>query len=542
MRSLNSPGMNPASHVEQVSELPQDEGRASLFSARRATRKFSRAVPMRSVSLRKRVRLRGKRLFTIPFSPIRKLLFPVHFSVAVLLLAGCAVGPKYQRPAINAPATFRDATNQISTNSLADLPWWRIFNDPTLQELVRTALTNSYDLRIILTRVDQAHALQAQARSQFLPQVDYRGDATRGRNAFLGSISPNRGKTTDSFLGAFEAAWEIDLWGRVRRMNEAARANLMATQEGRRSVMISLVSSVASAYFELLELDEQLAIAKRTRDSYQRSFKLFDDQRAAGLASSLEVSRAKLALRSVAANIPEIERQIALKENEINVLLGRNPVPIPRTTTLVAQEFPVEIPVGLPSELLERRPDIRAAEQRVRQANAEIGVAVGDFFPRVGLTTFYGGASAELHNLASTSANTWSLAASAAGPLFTCGRLAGRYRQARASCEEAKLQYQDAALIAFREVSDALISRRRFDESRAEQAEAVDAGRQAVELATIRYKEGKASYYEVLEAQQQLFPAENTLSRLEASRRLAVIQLYKSLGGGWSLKEKDLGR
>jgi multidrug efflux system outer membrane protein len=453
-------------------------------------------------------------------------------SVPVLLLAGCAVGPNYKRPVINAPTGFRDATNHVSTNSLADLPWWGVFKDPSLQDLINTALTNSYDLRIILTRVDQARALQAQTRSQFLPQLDYRGDATRGRNSFLGSVSPNGGKTTDSFLGALEATWEIDLWGRVRRMNEAARANFMATQEGRRSVMISLVSGVASAYFELLELDEQLAIAKRTRDSYERSYKLFDDQRVAGLASNLEASRAKLSLRSVAADIPDIEGQIALKENEINVLLGRNPGPIPRTATLVAQEFPVEIPVGLPSDLLERRPDIRAAEQRVRQAN-------GDFFPRVGLTTFYGGASPELHNLARTSANTWSLAASAAGPLFTGGRLTGRYREAKAASEEAKLQYQDIALIAFREVSDSLISRRRYEEGRVEQAQAVEAGRQAVELATVRYKEGKASYYEVLEAQQQLFPAENTLSRLEASRRLAVIQLYKALGGGWSLADSE---
>ncbi len=456
---------------------------------------------------------------------------------AALSLAGCAVGPNYKRPAVNAPSGFRGATNDVSTNSLADLPWWSVFKDPVLQDLVQVALTNNYDLRITLTRIDQAQALQAQARSQFLPQVDYRGDATRGRNSFLAAPSPNGGRTTDSFLGAFEAVWEIDLWGRVRRMNEAARANFMASQEGRRSVMISLVSGVASAYFELLELDEQLAIAKRTRDSYERTFKLFDDQHAAGLVSNLEVSRAKLALRSVSANIPEIERQIALKENEINVLLGRNPNPIPRTATLVAQEFPVEIPVGLPSDLLERRPDIRMAEQKVRQANAEIGVAIGDFFPRVGLTTFYGGASTELHNLTSTSANTWSLAASAAGPLFTGGRLTGRYRQAKAASEEARLQYQDAALIAFHEVSDALISRRRFEEGRVEQAEAVEAGREAVKLATVRYQEGKASYYEVLEAQQQLFPAENTLSRFEVARRLAVIQLYKALGGGWSLEE-----
>src|SRR5271157_3791337 len=459
--------------------------------------------------------------------------------VSVLTLAGCAVGPNYQRPAVNSPAGFRDAINTVSTNSFADLPWWGVFKDPALQDLVRVALTNNYDLRIILTRVDQARALQMQARSQFLPQVGYEGEATRGRNSFLELPTPNGGQTMNSFLGGFGALWEIDLWGRVRRMNEAARANFIASQEGRRTVMISVVSGVARAYFELLELDEQLAIAKRTRGSYERTFRLFDDQHAAGLASNLELSRAKLALHSVSANIPEIERQIALKENEINKLLGRNPGPVIRTSTLLAQELPLEIPAGLPSALLERRPDLRMAEQKVRAANAEIGVAVGDFFPRIGLTAFYGGASTELHNLTSSGANMWSAAASTAGPLFTGGRLKGRYRQAKAAWEEAKLQYQDTALGAFREVSDALISHRRFDEERVDQAEAVNAGREAVAVATDRYKEGKASYYEVLEAQQQLFPAENTLSQIEAGRRLAVVQLYKALGGGWSLKDSE---
>ena len=467
-------------------------------------------------------------------SSLLKLPF---WSVVVLTLAGCAVGPNYKRPAVSAPAGFRDATNTVLTNSLADLPWWGVFKDPVLQDLICVALTNNYDLRIILTRVDQARALQMQARSEFLPQAGYVGDANRGRNEWLGLPIPNGGQTMNSFLGGFGALWEIDLWGRVRRMNEAARANFMATQEGRRTVMISVVSGVARAYFELLELDDQLAIATRTRDSYERTLKLFSDQHAGGLASKLEVSRAELALRTVTATVPEIERQIALKENEINALLGHNPGPVPRTSTLLAQELPLEIPLGLPSTLLERRPDVRAAEQQVRAANAGIGVAVGDFFPRIGLTTFYGGTSTELHNLVSSGANMWSAAASAAGPLFTGGRLTGHYRQAKAAWEEVKLQYQDAALGAFREVSDALISHRRFDEERVEQAEAVVAGREAVAVATDRYKEGKASYYEVLEAQQQLFPAENTLSRMEAGRRLAVVQLYKALGGGWSLKD-----
>src|ERR1039457_6579406 len=219
-------------------------------------------------------------------------------------------------------------------------------------------------------------------------------------------------------------------------MNEAARANFMATQEGRRTVMISLVSGVARAYFELLELDDQLAIATRTRGSYERTLKLFSDQHAGGLASKLEVSRAELALRTVTATVPEIERQIALKENEINTLLGRNPGPIARTSTLLAEEMPVEIPAGLPSTLLERRPDVREAEQQVCAANAEIGVAIGDFFPRIGLTTFYGGTSTDLDKLLKSEANLWSAAATAAGPVFTGGRLTGRYRQTKGAFEQ----------------------------------------------------------------------------------------------------------
>src|SRR6185436_864754 len=377
---------------------------------------------------------------------MRSSFLKLSLGCVALTIAGCAVGPNFKRPALNTPTGFRGATNDVSTNSLADLPWWSVFKDPVLQDLIQVALTNNYDLRITLARMDQARALQAQTRSQFLPQINYEGEATRGRNAFLTAPSPNGGKTMNSYLGGFEAVWEIDLWGRVRRMNEAARANFMATQEGRRAVMISVVSGVAKGYFELLELDEQLAIATRTRNSYERTFKLFDDQHTGGLASKLEVSRARLALRSVAATIPDIERQIALKENEINILLGLNPGPIARTSTLLAQEVPCDVPVGLPSTLLERRPDIRAAEQQLRAANAQIGVAVGDFLPRVGLTAFYGGASSDLNNLLSTKANTWSLAASAAGPLFTGGRLKGRYRQAKANAEEATLQYQQTAL------------------------------------------------------------------------------------------------
>jgi multidrug efflux system outer membrane protein len=467
---------------------------------------------------------------------MKSSLLKVPFGLfAVLTLTGCAVGPNFQRPMVNAPAAFRDAPDLVSTNSFADLPWWGVFKDPALQDLVRAALTNNYDLRITLTRVDQARALEAQARSQFLPQVGYAGSASHSKNMLSDMPMSTGGDTVSGVLGAVGAIWEIDLWGRVRRMNEAARANFMASQENRRAVMTSLVSGVARAYFELLELDEQLAIARRTRDSYERTFKLFDDQHAAGLASRLELSRANLALRVVAATIPEIERQIAVKENEITTLLGRNPGSVPRTSTLLAQEMPEVIPAGLPSTLLERRPDVRAAEQRVRAANANIGVAIGDFFPRIGLTSVYGNGSSDLDKLLTSSGGFWSAAVSTAGPLFTGGRLTGRLRQARAACEEARLSYQQTALSAFREVADALISHRRFKEARVEQTEAVNAGGEAVALATARYREGKARYYEVLEAQQQLYPAENALSRIKAGRRLAVVQLYRALGGGWEI-------
>jgi len=471
-----------------------------------------------------------------PSRSLRTLARALPCLLALLFLGACAVGPNYRRPEIQAPTAFRDATNGAPVE-LAELPWWSVFKDPALQELIRVALTNSFDLGIVLTRVDQARALQSQAESQYLPEVDYMGMASRGRNSFLTLPTYNGGRTLNGVFGGFQAVWEIDLWGRIRRMNEATRAQFMASQESRREVSVSLVSGVAHAYFELLALDEQRAIALRTEASYRRTFVLFEEQHADGFASKLELSRAKAALRAVSARIPDIERQIAVKENEINALLGRNPGPVSRAQTALAQEERVDIPVGLPSTLLERRPDIRMAEQQVRAANAEIGVAIGDFFPRIGLTTFIGTTSTDFNKVLSSSANTWSLAAATMGPVFTAGRLTARSRQARAACEEAKLHYQATALNAFREVSDALVTRTKLEASAALQAEAVAAGQDAVQAATDRYAAGKASYYEVLEAQQQLFPAEIALSQLRANRLMAMIQLYKALGGGWPLAE-----
>src|SRR6266436_9648688 len=394
------------------------------------------------------------------------VLRPAFFlALMPIFLTSCAVGPNFRMPSVASPNAFRDAPSTFSTNSLADLPWWSVFKDPTLQDLIRTALTNNYDLRIAISRVEQARYIQRQAHSAFLPQVGYAGEAERGKNVVLGLPTPNR-TTLDSYLGGFDVLWEIDLWGRIRRQDEAARAGLLASQETQRGVRLTLLSEVAAGYIQLLELDERVEIAHHTEKSFERTFKLFDDQHKNGFASKLEVSRASAALHSVSATIPDLRRQISLKENEINVLLGQNPSPVARERILLKQETLPEVPTGLPAMLLQRRPDIRAAEQQLRAANARIGVTVGEFFPRIGLTALYGGVSTELSALTSGGANAWSLAATATGPIFQGGRLKARYHQAVAGREEAQLVFRRTALNAFREVADALASRQQLEDAR----------------------------------------------------------------------------
>jgi outer membrane protein, multidrug efflux system len=453
----------------------------------------------------------------------------------LVFFSGCAVGPNYRRPTVDSPGSFRNAPVAVTTNSFADLPWWDVYQDETLKSLIYTALTNNFDVRIAAARVEQARAISVQARSQFFPSVGYDGAVSRGRNEFLGTPNPNNGNTGDAALATLGASWEIDLWGRIRRLNEAARAEFLATEEARRGVMISLVSDVALAYFELLELDLQLAIAQRTTVSFEETLRLFQDRLDGGIASRLDVARAEGALATIAARVPEVERLIALKENQINVLLGRNPGPVPRNTTLLQQAMPPEIPAGLPSALLERRPDIRAAEQRLRAANAQVGVAVADFFPRIGLTGLLGKVSPEVSAFTAGTANMWSIAAGATGPLFQGGALRARHRQAKAFWEQATLDYQRRVLGAFQEVSDALVSREKFALSRVQFDQAVRAYQEAVDVSMQRYLTGNASYFEVLEAQQLLFPAENSLARVDANQLVVIVQLYRSLGGGWNL-------
>jgi outer membrane protein, multidrug efflux system len=451
----------------------------------------------------------------------------------VFCVSGCALGPNYKRPAIDAPENYRSAITPVEQGSLADLPWWQIFKDETLQRLITEALQNNYDLRVAVTRVEQARQIAFQARGQFFPQIAYDGIVAKGKNSFLTTPSPSGGRTDDSAILDLNVFWEMDFWGRIRRLNEAARAQYLATDEGRRSVVVSLVSAVAQAYFELLELDLELDIAKRNTKSFEDTLKIFTQRLEGGVASKLETSSAEALVGTAAATIPDLERQIVLKENQINVLLGRNPGPVERNATLLEQASPPEIPAGLPSALLERRPDIRQAEQNLRTANAQIGVAMANFFPKIGLTTLVGQVSPELSAFTAGTANLWAVAGTMTGPLFQGGTLVAQYRQAKAVWEDAKLSYELTALNAFQEVSNALISRQKLTATRAQQARAVKAYDEAVQVAMKRYVSGKASYYEVLQNQQNLFPAENTLARTELNQLLAIVQLYKALGGGW---------
>src|SRR5215467_91959 len=464
------------------------------------------------------------------------LLFPLGF---ILLLPGCAVGPNYRRPKVNVPTEYRDAQGTAQQASMADLPWWEVFKDERLRNLVQTALANNYDLQIAVTRIEQSRQIAAQARAQYFPFVNYSVGASDGKNEFVGTVSPNGGQERGAFVGVAAVAWEADVWGRLRRENEAARAQYLASEEARRGVMLSLVSDVAQAYFELLDLELELQIARDTTDSFTQTLKLFTQRLEGGVASTLDTSRAAAALATAAASIPEIERQIALKENQISVLLGNNPGPIVHTAKLLEQIVPPDIPVGLPSALLERRPDILTAEEQLRFANAQVGIATANFFPRIGLTSLFGRASSPLSSLSSGKATVWSIAGNVAGPIYQGGAVRAQKRQSVAFWEQTKLQYEQTAQVAFQDVSNALVSRQKFEAIRDQETRAVEAYQESVKVSFQRYVAGKASYFEVLDSQLQLYPAENALAFTELNRRTVIVQLYKALGGGWNLKDPE---
>ena len=455
---------------------------------------------------------------------------------ASLLVFGCAVGPNYKRPNIAAPATFRGAPEQAQQASFADLPWWQIFHDETLTELIKTALTNNHDLEAAVARVEQARQVDAQTRSQYFPSFSYMTSTSYGHNQFIYSPSSNMRGAQGSFLGIVRATWEADLWGRIRRTNEASRAQFLASEEGRRGVMLTLVGDVSQAYFELIGLRRQLAIAKESAQSFTVTLQLVTQRMHEGIGSELQTSRAATDLANASATIPELERLIALKENQISVLLGRNPGPI-ATNAGDLPDVPLDVPAGLPAALLERRPDVVAAEQSMRSANAQIGVAQAAFFPTISPSVFGGKLAFPLSNFSLGMSNAWSIGAGVSGPIFTSGALTAQKRQAVAAWQQTRAQYLQTALSAFRDVSDAYISREKIDAARAEQSKVVQASEEAVRLMTERFTNGQVGSLPVLETKQQLYSAELTLTQTEVSRRLIVVQLYKALGGGWNLTD-----
>jgi multidrug efflux system outer membrane protein len=459
---------------------------------------------------------------------------------AASVLIGCAVGPNYSRPAVQTPQTFRSPAPQLApeTASLADLKWWEVFNDQKLQDLVRTALVENYDLRDAVTRVEAARANLGITRSQQFPNLDASGNLTTTRLSRDGSLplpaslvpSQNRtfGQATLDLL-----SFEVDIWGRLRRATEAARANLLSAEENRKAVVTTLVSDVATSYFSMRELDYELEISKETLGTRQESLRLIQNRQSGGVATLLDRRQGEQLVDTAAETIPELQQRIEQTENQISLLLGKNPGEVSRGRSLTEQALPPEVPTGLPSALLERRPDIRAAEENLIAANAEIGVAKAAYFPQISLTGFLGGQSTQLSSLFTAPSRVWNLVPQVSQPIFTAGRLRSNVRLAEAQQKSALVQYQKSIQTGFTEVSNALIAHQRTRESRVQQELLVTALADRKRLAYVRYRGGVDTLLNALDADRDLFQAQLTLSQIRLSEVLSVVQLYKALGGGW---------
>ena len=453
--------------------------------------------------------------------------------LAASLVAGCMVGPNYHRPAVQTPTAYRDLGEsspvQAQTASFADLPWWQVFQDPQLQELVRTALKQNYDLQLATKRINAARAQLAITRSNLFPQLS--GNAT-----FNGGREQNF-QTKFNFLSlAADASFQLDFFGRLRRATEAARAQLMATEEAKNVVTLTLVSDVASDYFALLQLDLELQITRDTVTTQEGSVKLTSLRLSHGVATKLDVLQAQQVLDTANAQIPDLERQIGQEEDAISILLGNYPGGVPRGRALAEQVLPPDVPPGLPSSLLERRPDIREAEQTIVAANADIGVAKAEFFPQISLTGSGGGGfgrSSAFSNLMSSQIAIWSYGAQVSQPIFTGGALRGNLHLAESQEQQALLSYKEAIQHAFGDVSDGLIGYQKLHEVRLRQEQLVNDLTESVRLSNMRYQGGTTTYLEVLDGQRSLFAAELTLAQSRGDEYQSLVQLYRALGGGW---------
>jgi outer membrane protein, multidrug efflux system len=460
-------------------------------------------------------------------------------TACVLWAAGCTVGPDYKRPALTTPVEFRGPvtmTNVPVDISFGDVAWWGTFRDPRLQTLIREALTNSYDIEIAAARVLQAEALARATRSQYFPTISAGGNLVTSRISEKGAASVPDGVDAQREYGdvfVAMAAYEVDLWGRIRRANEASRARLLATAEAQRTVRQTLVSQVATAYLELLELDLELEIAQRSYVGRTNSLELTISRETGGVAQLQDVHQARILVLASDAAITDTLRRIEQKENELSILLGRNPGRIERSTPLSQQNLRAEVPAGLPSSLLERRPDIRAAEQELMAANADIGEARAAFYPQISLTGFFGHQTVALSDLFTGATRAWQFGPSISVPLFTGGRLRANLKFAEARFQELVANYRQTVQRAFREVSDGLIEYQRSREYREKLERKAEANRGATELAHVRYEGGVTSYLEVLYNEQESFDADLDVAVARRNELLSVVQLYRALGGGW---------
>jgi outer membrane protein, multidrug efflux system len=464
---------------------------------------------------------------------MRKLTSHIAALLAWSLAAGCAVGPNYHRPDVQTPAAYRDLSDnpqaQAQAASYADLPWWQVFQDPQLQELIRTALKQNYDLQIATERINAARAQVEIARSNLFPQVQVAGTFSGGKSQFFPA-------TANLLLVAADASFQLDLFGKLRRETEAARAQLLATEDARQTVILTLVSDVASDYFALLQLDLELHITMETIKTQEDSVKLTNLRLEHGVATKLDVLQAQQVLDSAIATTPDLERLIAQEENAISILLGNYPQAVPRGRPLIDQALPPEVPPGLPSSILERRPDIRGAEQTLVAANAQIGVAKAQFFPQIALTGSGGGAfgrSSNFSSLMSSQSGIWSYGAQVSQPVFTGGALRGNLKVAQSQYQQALIAYRQSIQSAFGDVSDALIGYQKFHQVRVHQEDTVKDLQESVRLSDMRYRGGTTTYLEVLDGQRSLFAAELTLAGARGTEYQSLVQLYRALGGGW---------
>lgn len=471
---------------------------------------------------------------------MRRRVAYIAAAAAVVLLAGCTVGPNYKRPQVLVPANFRAPSPlpETQASSFADLKWFEVFHDEKLQQLIQEALKQNYDLRDAAARVEEARANLGITRSNQLPQVSASGAVEVTRlsrdgsfplpSSFVAGQNRNWGEAGLNLL-----SFEVDLWGRLRRSTEAARATLLGAEENRQAVVSALVSEVAASYFQVLELDYELDISRRTLETRRESLRLVQQRQGGGVATMLDLRQAEELVSTAAETIPALQQQIEQTENQIALLLGKNPESIVRGRSLIEQDMPPEVPAGLTSALLERRPDIRAAEQSLVAANANIGVAKAAYFPQISLTGSVGGQSSTLARLFSGPNGVWSFVPQITQPIFAGGRIKSGVRLAEAQHEEAEIGYEKSIQTAFKEVSDSLIAHQRTRESRVEQETLVTSLEDRKRLAYVRYRGGVDTQLNALDADRDLFQAELNLAQLRYGELINVVQLYKALGGGW---------